>query len=60
MEVPGMICLLALCSGPLKSNVIGFWVGGGVGVRGNVSDTFFGAALHPLGVWGKMMGPMNT
>lgn len=47
MELPEMICLPALCIGPLKGRVIGFWVGARADVR-----VHFGAALHSSGIMG--------
>lgn len=47
MELPEMICLSALRTGPLKGKVIGFWDG----VRADVC-VHLGKALHPSGIMG--------
>lgn len=50
MKVTEMICLPALCNGPLKGKVIGFC--DEVGVR-EEAWIHFGAALHPSGIVGQ-------
>lgn len=42
MELREMICLCALCDGPLKDKVMGFWVGARAGVCVHSE-----APLHP-------------